>query len=128
MRYAQRVLQLENQRSRPYALYSLGLIHQRRGRPDYAAVAFEDGLRVAQQNGDLYIEAFLQRNVGRLMRETGRAGEAAAALSAALDLFRRMNLAIEIATTAGELDALSAQTSEAGAGSSHNLPIANSPR
>jgi len=128
MRYAQRVLQLENQRSRPYALYSLGLIHQRQGRPDYAAVAFEDGLRVAQQNGDLYIEAFLRRNMGRLLRETGRAAEAAAALSAALDLFRRMNLAIEIATTAGEVDALLAQPGGASAEPSPNLPIAKSPR
>jgi len=127
LRFAQRVLQLENQRSRPYALYSLGLIHQRQGRPDYAAIAFEDGLRVAQQNGDLYIEAFLRRNVGRLLSKTGRAGEAVAALNAALHLFQRMNLAIEIEATAGELQALSAQTNEEREASSPNLPIAKSP-
>ena len=107
MGYAQRVLQLENPRSRPYALYTLGLIHQRQGRADYAAVAFEDGVRVAQRNGDLYIEAFLRRNVGRLQRERGRHDEAATALAAALDLFRRMKLAAEVEATAGELAALS---------------------
>ncbi len=101
--YAQRVLQLENPRSRPYALYSLGLIHQRQERADYAAVAFEDGLSVAQHNGDIYIQAFLQRNLGRLHREQGRPAAAAVALSAALDLFRRMNIAAEIEQTANEL-------------------------
>ncbi len=128
LRYAQRVLQLENQRSRPYGLYTLGLIHQRQERPDYAVVAFEDGLRVAGQNGDLYIEAFLRRNMGRLLRETGRAGEAAAALSAALDLFQRMNLAIEIETTAGELRSLTTQIGAGRGASSHDLPIAKSTR
>ena len=87
MSHAQRVLQLENPRSRPYALYTLGLIHQRQGRADYAMVAFEDGLRVAQRNGDRYIEAFLQRNIGRLHRQEGREQAAAAALDAALALF-----------------------------------------
>ena len=101
--YAQRVLQLENPRSRPYALYTLGLIHQRQGRADYAAVSFEDGLRVAQRNGDVYIQAFLQRNLGRLHREQGRPAAAAAALAAALDLFRRMNIGSEIEQTANEL-------------------------
>ncbi len=101
--HAQRVLQLENPRSRPYALYTLGLIHQRQGRADYAAASFEDGLHVARRNGDAYIEAFLQRNLGRLLRQEGRAEAAAAALDAALDLFRRMNLSDEIARTEAEL-------------------------
>jgi tetratricopeptide (TPR) repeat protein len=103
MSHAQRVLQLENPHSRPYALYTLGLIHQRQGRAEYAAAAFEDGLRVARRNSDTYIEAFLQRNLGRLHRQEGRAMAAAAALAAALDLFRRMNLAAEVATTEAEL-------------------------
>jgi tetratricopeptide (TPR) repeat protein len=103
MSHAQRVLQLENPHSRPYALYTLGLIHQRQGRVEYAAAAFEDGLRVARRNSDTYIEAFLQRNLGRLHRQEGRAMAAAAALAAALDLFRRMNLAAEVATTEAEL-------------------------
>ena len=103
MSHAQRVLQLENPRSRPYALYTLGLIHQRQGRADYAMVAFEDGLRVAQRNGDRYIEAFLQRNIGRLHRQEGREQAAAAALDAALALFQRMNLAAEAATTEADL-------------------------
>lgn len=100
--HAQRVLQLENPRSRPYALYTLGLIHQRQGRVEYAAVAFEDGLRVARRNGDAYIEAFLQRNIGRLHRQEGHAEAAVAALDAAVDLFRRMSLAAEAAATEAE--------------------------
>jgi tetratricopeptide (TPR) repeat protein len=106
--HAQRVLQLENPRSRPYALYTLGMIHQRQGRAEYAVVSFEDGLRVARRNGDPYIEAFLQRNLGRLHRQEGRAEAAAAALDAAIDLFRRMNLAAEAATTEAERLSLSA--------------------
>ena len=103
--HAQRVLQLENPRSRPYALYTLGLIHQRQGRTEYAVVSFEDGLRVARRNSDAYIEAFLQRNLGRLHQQEGRAAAAAVALDAALDLFQRMNLAAEVAAT--EADRLS---------------------
>ena len=105
MGHAQRVLQLENPRSRPYALYTLGLIHQRQGRAEYASVAFEDGLRVARRNEDTYIEAFLQRNLGRLHRQEGREEAAVAALDAALALFRRMNLAAEATVT--EADRLS---------------------
>jgi tetratricopeptide (TPR) repeat protein len=105
MGHAQRVLQLENPRSRPYALYTLGLIHQRQGRAEYASVAFEDGLRVARRNEDTYIEAFLQRNLGRLHRQEGREEAAVAALDAALALFRRMNLAAEATVT--EADQLS---------------------
>ncbi len=106
--HAQRVLQLENPRSRPYALYTLGLIHQRQGRAEYAAVSFEDGIRVARRNSDAYIEAFLQRNLGRLHQQEGRAEAAAAALDAALDLFRRMNLSAEAAATEADRLALPA--------------------
>jgi len=66
--------------------------------------------------------------MGRLLRETGRADEAAAALSAALDLFQRMNLTIEIETTAGELRSLTTQTDAGRGASSHDLPIAKSTR
>ena len=127
MAHAQRVLQLENPRSRPYALYTLGLVHQRQGRADYAAVAFEDGLRVAQRNGDTYIQAFLQRNLGRLHNEQGQAAAAAAALGAALALFRRMNIVVEIAQTEREVAALGPPTNGAQSNQpvSPNLPIAN---
>lgn len=126
--HAQRVLRLENPRSRPYALYTLGLIHQRQGRPGYAATAFEDGLRVAQQNGDVYIEAFLERNLGRLHSQEGRGEAAATALNAALALFRRMNLTVEVDATAADLQALSALANATTNTSAPNLPLANTPR
>ena len=58
---------------------------------------------MAQHNGDVYIQAFLHRNLGRLHREQGRPAAAAAALGAALELFRRMNIGSEIEQTANEL-------------------------
>ena len=82
---------------------------------------------MAQRNGDTYIQAFLQRNLGRLHNEQGQAAAAAAALGAALALFRRMNIVVEIAQTEREVAALGPPTNGAQSNQpvSPNLPIAN---
>jgi len=104
--HAHRVLQLENPRSRPYALYTLGLVHQRQTRVTYAQTSFDEGIRVAQRNGDRYIEAYLLRSLGRLRRDQAEYAAAAEALSAALALFRRMKIVLEITQTEEDLRSL----------------------
>lgn len=101
--YANRVLQMEVPRHRPYALYTLGLVHQRQGRPDYAAVAFDDGIRTARANGDRFIEAYLHRLDGRLRMEQGDRAAGRAALEAAIALFADMGIAYEAGATRDEM-------------------------
>ena len=102
--YANRVLVMESPRQRPYALYTLGLVHQRRGRPEYAAVAFADGISAARNNHDRFIEAYLHRLDGRLRLEQGDAAGGRAALQAALSLFAEMGIAYEADATREELE------------------------
>lgn len=105
--YAHRVLQMENPRHRPYALYTLGLIHQRQGRPDHAAAAFADGIRTAQSNRDRFIEAYLHRLDGRLRLAQGDTAGGQAALETALMMFVEMGIEGEAEATREELRVVS---------------------
>lgn len=104
--YAYQVLNLEVPLYRPYAYYSLGLAQQRQGREDIAAAAFAEGLAAASQTGDRFIEAYLHRNVGRLLAAQGDKTAAREPLTAALELFRRMKIAQEIPDTEKDLAGL----------------------
>jgi tetratricopeptide (TPR) repeat protein len=66
--YAFRVLQLENPRSRPYALYTLGHVHRKQEALENAETCFKEGIQVSKQNEDIFIEAYLQRALGQLYR------------------------------------------------------------
>lgn len=101
--YAHRLLTMEVPRWRPYALYTLGLVHQRQGRPEHAAVSFADGIRTAQNNHDRFIEAYLHRLDGRLRLEQGDAAAGRAALETALAMFAEMGIEREAGATREEL-------------------------
>lgn len=105
-RYALRVLQLEIPRSRPYALYTLGHVHDREDHAAYAEVSFSEGIAVAQANDDLFIQAYLERALGRLLLGQGREAEGQARLEAALRLFGEMGLQHEAAETEATLQAV----------------------
>ena len=111
--YANRVLQMEVPRHRPYALYTLGLVHQRRGRPDLAAVAFADGIRTARANGDRFIEAYLHRLDGRLRVEQGDVATGRVALEEAIGLFAAMGVSYEADATRDELARIDGATVKA---------------
>jgi tetratricopeptide (TPR) repeat protein len=96
--HALRVLQLEIPRSRPYALYTLGHIHDREGHTTYAEVSFGEGIAVAQTNDDRFIQAYLARALGALLAREGRP-DGMANLEAALKLFSEMGLQHEVAET-----------------------------
>ncbi len=110
--YVNRVLRMENMRSRPFAMYTLGLIHQRQGRFDDAAVAFQEGIKIAQQNEDKFIEAYLQRLNGRLLLEQKQLDQSRTALSTALTLFEEMGIEPEINVTQSDLAMLRTMDSQ----------------
>lgn len=97
--YAFRVLQMEIPRSRPYACHTLGLIHQKEGDPIAAETVFLDGIKTAQMNEDPFIEAYLQRNLGRLYLAGRRQVKALPCLETAVALFSRMGLEHEVEAT-----------------------------
>lgn len=98
-----RVISIEYPPSQPYALQTLGHIHDREGHPDHAATCFTQGIEIAQANEDPYIEAFLQRALGALAVRQGRPAEGADHLATARRLFAKMGLAHEVAETEGWL-------------------------
>ncbi|MFO7663088.1 MAG: AAA family ATPase [Chloroflexota bacterium] len=101
-----RVLNLDSPLYRPYALYTLGLARQRQGQLESAWEAYSEGLGTARRNNDRLIEAYLQRNIGRMEMKEGDSPAAREALAAALALFSTMNIAREIAETEQDLASL----------------------
>lgn len=104
--YAQRVLRLEERRSLPYALYTLGLVHQREGQPEYAQTSFREGIQLAQRNGDRFIEAYLWRAFGRFHLAQQNHPAARQTLEQALPLFQSIQLSHETEITLHILDTL----------------------
>lgn len=97
------VLQLEDPYSHPYALYTLGLIHQHEQAPANAQESFRRGITIAQQSGDTFIEAYLQRALGTLYRHQQQPKPAQASLETARTLFANMQLTAEVERTEAEL-------------------------
>jgi tetratricopeptide (TPR) repeat protein len=100
-----RVLRLEIARSRPYALYTLGHIHEREGNPTHASASFSEGIEVARAVGDPFIEAYLERVFGGLCMRNGRPADGLAHLEAAARLFTEMGLQHEVTETEAALQA-----------------------
>jgi len=94
-----RVRQIEYPPSQPYALYTLGHIHDREGHPDHAAASFAEGIAIARSNEDPFIEAYLQRALGALSIRQGQHSAGMAHLEAAIKLFGEMGLAGEATET-----------------------------
>ncbi|NIP26052.1 MAG: hypothetical protein GWO38_20090 [Phycisphaerae bacterium] len=97
--YVHRVLQLEVARSRPYALYTLGLIHQYEDNLTHAETAFLEGIRTAQDNTDPFIEAYLQRALGKMYLHFHEKDKSKAPLESAVQLFKKMGLESEVIET-----------------------------
>ncbi len=101
-----KALQMEIPKARPYALYTLGHIHDRQGNPAHAETSFAEGIATALANGDPFIEAYLERALGAMLARGGRMADGAAHLEAALKLFREMGLQHEVTETEAALQAL----------------------
>lgn len=94
-----RVLRTEIATFRPYALYTLGHIHDREANPAHAATSFREGIEIAQANSDPFIEAYLYRALGVLLGSNGQPAEGRQHLETALRLFTEMGLEHEIGPT-----------------------------
>jgi tetratricopeptide (TPR) repeat protein len=94
-----KALRMEMPNARPYALYSLGHVHDRQGNPAHAATSFTEGIETARANGDPFIEAYLQRALGLLLVRNEHAADGIAHLEEALRLFGNMGLQHEVTET-----------------------------
>jgi tetratricopeptide (TPR) repeat protein len=100
-----KALRMEMPSARPYALYTLGHIHDRQGNPAHAATSFTEGIETAHANSDPFIEAYLERALGSLLARDDHAADGIAHLEAALKLFTEMGLQHEVTETEVALQA-----------------------
>jgi tetratricopeptide (TPR) repeat protein len=108
LRYTEQVLAQDDAHFAPYAHYTHAEIALARGDGTRANAAIAQGLRLARRNTDAYIEAYLLRLQGRLLRARAEDEQARQALREARALFDRMGLADEADKTRILLDAPSA--------------------
>lgn len=94
-----KVLRMEIAPDRPYALYTLGHIHDRQGNVSHAVTSFTEGIEVARANGDPFIEAYLQRALGALLVRTDQPERGMSHLDVALKLFAELSLEHEATAT-----------------------------
>ncbi|MGH2543752.1 MAG: tetratricopeptide repeat protein, partial [Ardenticatenaceae bacterium] len=96
---ASRVLEQEEPHTHPYALFTLGNIHRANQRYDLAEHSFRQALRLAEENEDKYISAYIWRAWSELYFEQGRQEEGQQAIESALALFEQMQMEQEVAAT-----------------------------
>lgn len=96
---AQQVLSFEEPHSYPYALYTMGLIRRRMGDLVDSAVWLEQAQKVAQQNHDPYLEAYVWRALGETWAANQQPDEARRAYTQASTLFTEMGIEAEAAKT-----------------------------
>lgn len=99
--FANRVFQDEQTSEFPHAAYTLGLIHRQENNDLLAIHVFNEGIRVANQNEDKFMAAYLYRELGKLYAAQSNPA-AQPTLSQARQLFAAMGLAEE----AGQTDLL----------------------
>ncbi|MCE7981360.1 MAG: AAA family ATPase [Caldilinea sp. CFX5] len=104
--FAQEVLAQEEPQSYAYGLFTLGRLQQARTNWAAAAAHFAEIIRITEANGDTFMVAYAQRELGAVYQASGRTSEARQALHAALRLFEQMEIADEIAKTQVALQAL----------------------
>lgn len=93
--YAQQVLDLEERLPYPYALFTLGCIKSAQQRWAEAQTYFEQTRQLAQSNRDLYLAAYVQRELGAVYRVHGQNEEATQSFVAALRFFEQAGMVQE---------------------------------
>ncbi len=96
---ARQVLELEELHSYPYALYTMGLIKRAQEKVADSAVWLEQALRVAQQNQDTYLEAYVWQALGQTHAAAQQPEAAQQAYQSAIALFTEMGIEAEVART-----------------------------
>lgn len=96
---ARQVLALEERHSYPYALYTMGLIMRAKEQLADSAVWLEQALKVAQQNQDAYLEAYVWRALGQTYAAGQQPEAAEKAYRSAITLFNDMGVEAEVSKT-----------------------------
>jgi tetratricopeptide (TPR) repeat protein len=102
--YVFRVLRMEVPRSLPYAHYTLGLIYEKEEEWEHCEATLQQGIQIAKQIEDKFIEAYLQRLLGNFYIKRGVLEQGQRPLQTALDLFAHMGLDKEVVVTRENLE------------------------
>ncbi len=97
--YVRQVFHIEETADLPYALYTFGLVQKAEGEADKAISTFQQGITIAVQTNDRFIEAYLQRELGVLYQAHFENEASIQSLNRAVDLFKRMGLESELKAT-----------------------------
>lgn len=97
--YAHVVLDSEERQPLPYALFTLGRIHEHNQAWQHARHSFVESLRVAIENEDRFMEAYARRALGVVLQAMGEGDAARRALEEALVLFQALAIEGEVAET-----------------------------
>ncbi|MCU0495238.1 MAG: hypothetical protein MUD01_26930, partial [Chloroflexaceae bacterium] len=97
--YANEVVRLDQPFATHYARFTLGQVALARHEPAVAMQHLNESLRLAEQNGDLYMVAYAQRALGQALAASGERASAHESISNALARFRELNIPSEIAAT-----------------------------
>lgn len=97
--YVFRVLRMEVPRSLPYAHYTLALIYEKENQWEHCETAIRQGIEIAKQNEDKFVEAYLQRQLGNFYINRGDLDQGQRPLQTALQLFDHMELDKEAGVT-----------------------------
>lgn len=97
VRFAELVIAQEETQFVPYGLYTLAEVRAALGDASAASALLHDGLKLARQNHDRYIEAYLLRKQGAVLTVLGEQAAANAQLARAAELFEQMGMHSEAA-------------------------------
>ena len=96
---AYQVVQTEDTYNQPYAMYTIGLVNERKGEYELAHKILSQGLEIAEQTGDRFISAYLHRVFGSVLIRLGQIEKANEHLSESHQIFNEMSLHDEASET-----------------------------
>lgn len=97
--FAQEVLAQEEPQSYAYGLFTLGRLHQARANWTAAAAHFGEIIRITEANGDAFMAAYAQRELGAVYQSAGQLSAAQQEYQSALQRFVQMAIADEVTRT-----------------------------
>ncbi len=97
--YALKTLSFEESHPYPYALYTLGLVYRSRKEFVKAETYCKQSYDVSAANSDSYMEAYAVRLWGEVLADLGKTSEAQQKIQLALNQFKQLNVAAEVAIT-----------------------------
>lgn len=113
-KYAQMILQTEEAHASPFALFTLGRIDLKQNNTKNAKIIFTEGLELARQYGDRFIEAFHLRGLGETAQMETENAQALEHFTESLNLFKEMGVTPEVEVIENLIAGLSGQGSSAG--------------